>query len=85
MNEKVDIAILMVTACQEDIDEVLGLGLGVDDYIEKPFSPNVLLARIKVHINRLREKIEEKPLNPRYIQRVWGRVSAEGIEIKATA
>ncbi|WP_454054969.1 response regulator transcription factor [Clostridium sp. Marseille-Q7071] len=48
----------MVTACQEDIDEVRGLGLGASDYIEKPFSPNVLLARIKTHIdyyNRLKE------------------------------
>lgn len=41
----------MVAACQEDIDEVRGLGLGASDYIEKPFSPNVLLARIKVHID----------------------------------
>lgn len=139
----------------QDIDKIRGLGLGADDYIEKPFSPGVLVARVKanlaqyrrlarpaeapseialggirlntgtqrvfvdgrevelknrefelllflmlrvdlvfdretlyekvwgleamgdnatvaVHINRLREKIEKDPANPRYIQTVWG-------------
>lgn len=155
LRETLDIPILMVTARQEDIDKIRGLGLGADDYIEKPFSPGVLVARIKahlaqyarlteaprarheislggltvntdtrrvtvdgrevelknreyelllflmrnpevvfsretlyeriwgmdamgdnatvaVHINRLREKIEKDPSNPRYIQTVWG-------------
>ena len=154
LREKLNIPILMVTARREDIDKIRGLGLGADDYIEKPFSPGVLVARVKahlaqysrllgnsrqrvlslgglavntdtrrvtvdgrevelknkeyelllfllrnpdavfsrealyehvwgldamgdnatvaVHINRLREKIEENPPNPRYIQTVWG-------------
>ncbi|MDD7740063.1 MAG: response regulator transcription factor [Fusicatenibacter sp.] len=155
LREKLDIPILMVTARREDIDKIRGLGLGADDYIEKPFSPGVLVARIKanlaqyqrlsgtrknsseitignirintathrvyvnnqevelknkeyelllflmlnvdmvfdretlyekvwgmdamgdnatvaVHINRLREKIEENPAKPRYIETVWG-------------
>lgn len=155
LREALDIPILMVTARREDIDKIRGLGLGADDYIEKPFSPGVLVARIKahlaryrrltgneevkseitlgnirvntstrrvyvddreielknkeyelllflmlnvdavfsreqlyeriwgldamgdnatvvVHINRLREKIERDPSNPRYIQTVWG-------------
>ncbi len=155
LREQLDIPILMVTARQEDIDKIRGLGLGADDYIEKPFSPGVLVARVKahlsryarltgaahatheitlggltvntashrvtvdgrevelknreyelllffmrnpdtvfsrealyehiwgmeamgdnatvaVHINRLREKIEQDPSNPRYIQTVWG-------------
>lgn len=45
-----DIPILMVTARQEDIDKIKGLGMGADDYITKPFSPNVLVARIKAHL-----------------------------------
>jgi len=155
LREKLDIPILMVTARREDIDKIRGLGLGADDYIEKPFSPSVMVARVKahlaqyerlkqigkpkseirigavcintdthrvyvneaekelknkeyelllflmlnadivfdretlyeriwgmdamgdnatvaVHINRLREKIEEDPGNPRYIETVWG-------------
>ncbi len=155
LREKLNIPILMVTARQEDIDKIRGLGLGADDYIEKPFSPSVLVARVKanlaqykrllgtkkepdeialgairlntgthrvyvnnrevelknkeyelllflmlhvdmvfdrealyekvwgldamgdnatvaVHINRLREKLEENPSKPRYIETVWG-------------
>ena len=155
LREKINIPILMVTARQEDIDKIRGLGLGADDYIEKPFSPGVLIARVKanlaqyerilgagkppaeitlgairlntgthrvfvegqevelknkeyelllflmlnvdmvfdretlyekvwgleamgdnatvaVHINRLREKLEKDPANPRYIETVWG-------------
>ncbi len=45
-----DIPILMVTARQEDIDKINGLGMGADDYITKPFSPNVLVARIKANL-----------------------------------
>lgn len=153
MREKTDIPILFVTARREDIDKIRGLGLGGDDYIEKPFSPGVLVARVKahlaqyerlkgkkdsviqvgkfsintdshrvfkdekeielrnkeyelflflvmnadivfdketlyekiwgmdalgdnatvaVHINRLREKLEDNPAEPRYIETVWG-------------
>lgn len=39
LREKTDVPILMVTARQDDIDKIQGLGLGADDYIEKPFSP----------------------------------------------
>ena len=42
-----DIPILMVTARGEDVDKIRGLGFGADDYIEKPFSPSVLVARVK--------------------------------------
>ena len=50
LREKLDIPILMVTAKREDIDKIMGLGLGADDYIEKPFSPSVLVARIKANL-----------------------------------
>ena len=119
LRKALDIPILMVTARQEDIDKIRGLGMGADDYITKPFSPSVLVARVKanlaqydrlkggagraqiqmgdivfskealyeriwgydalgdnatvaVHINRLREKIEKTPSEPRHIQTVWG-------------
>ena len=50
VREKVDIPIMMVTAKRTDIDKIRGLGFGADDYIEKPFSPGVLVARIKARI-----------------------------------
>lgn len=52
LREELDIPILMVTARREDIDKIRGLGLGADDYIEKPFSPSVLVARVKAHLAR---------------------------------
>ena len=52
LREALDIPILMVTARREDIDKIRGLGLGADDYIEKPFSPSVLVARVKAHLAR---------------------------------
>lgn len=42
--------IIMVTAKQEDIDTIRGLNMGADDYITKPFSPNVLVAHVKANI-----------------------------------
>ncbi len=47
-----DIPIIMVSAKKEDIDKVRGLGLGADDYITKPFSPNEMVARVKAHLAR---------------------------------
>ncbi|SMF08490.1 two-component system, OmpR family, response regulator RstA [Alteromonadaceae bacterium Bs31] len=44
--------ILMMTACSEESDEILGLELGADDYINKPVRPRVLLARIKALLRR---------------------------------
>ena len=50
LRETIDIPILMVTAKQEDIDMIKGLSLGADDYIAKPFSPNVMIARVKANL-----------------------------------
>ena len=44
--------ILMMTACVEESDEVLGLELGADDYLSKPIKPRILLARIKALLRR---------------------------------
>ena len=46
------IPVVMITAKTEDTDVVLGLELGADDYVTKPFSPRVLLARIKAILRR---------------------------------
>lgn len=50
LRKALDIPILMVTARQEDIDKIRGLGMGADDCITKPFSPSVLVARIKANL-----------------------------------
>jgi two-component system, OmpR family, response regulator len=49
-----DIPILMLTARDEDIDQVLGLELGADDYLTKPVQPRLLLAHIKAILRRLK-------------------------------
>jgi len=49
---KLDIPILMLTAKGEEIDKVIGLEIGADDYISKPFSIRELLARVKAHLRR---------------------------------
>ena len=48
VREQKDIPILLVTA--RTVDKIRGLGYGADDYIEKPFSPSVLAARVKAHL-----------------------------------
>lgn len=47
-----DIPILMLSAKSGDMDKILSLGLGADDYVTKPFSTNELIARIKAHLRR---------------------------------
>lgn len=46
------VPVLMLTARAEEIDELLGLNLGADDYITKPFNPRTLLARVKAALRR---------------------------------
>ena len=52
IREEIDIPILMVTARAEAVDVIRGLGLGVDDYITKPFDPSQLVARVRSHLKR---------------------------------
>lgn len=47
VREKSALPMLLVTARTEDIDQIRGLGLGADGYVVKPFSPSVLVARVK--------------------------------------
>jgi len=50
--KEVPVAILMLTARDEDIDKILGLELGADDYLTKPFNPRELVARVKAVLRR---------------------------------
>src|SRR6266511_5965177 len=47
-----DLPVIMLTAMREDIDRILGLELGADDYLPKPFNPRELLARIRAVLRR---------------------------------
>lgn len=53
LNKQYDIPIIMLTAKGDEFDRVLGLELGADDYVTKPFSPRELVARIKAITRRL--------------------------------
>lgn len=54
-----DIGILMLTARSEDIDRIIGLELGADDYLGKPFNPRELTARIRALVRRTRRSNAE--------------------------
>ena len=52
MRTKSDVPILMLTARKEDIDKIVGLELGADDYLTKPFNPRELVARVRAILRR---------------------------------
>jgi DNA-binding response OmpR family regulator len=54
LRQRSDVPIIMITARGEEADRVLGLELGADDYMAKPFSPRELLARIRALVRRAR-------------------------------
>ena len=56
IREKGDIALMFVTGRDNDIDRILGLEIGADDYITKPFNPRELTIRARNLINRTRVK-----------------------------
>ncbi len=61
------IPIMFLTASSSEVDEVVGLELGADDYIQKPISPRKLVARVKAVLRRQEQTTEEGPL-PRVIK-----------------
>lgn len=57
LRERIDVPIIMVTARTEEVDRVLGLEGGADDYVPKPFSSRELLARIRAQARRARGRV----------------------------
>ncbi len=53
-----DVYVVLVTARTEEVDKVLGLGVGADDYVTKPFSPREVVARVKAVLRRMRPDID---------------------------
>lgn len=56
-----NVAIVVLTARDEEIDRVLGLELGADDYITKPFSPRELVARVRAVLRRTEQPEPDRP------------------------
>ncbi len=72
IRKKSDIPIIMLTAKGEEFDRVLGLELGADDYVTKPFSPRELVARIKAIFRRLQPRVKPKKDSSNHVFRFNG-------------
>jgi len=66
---EIDIPCLMLTARGEEVDKILGLELGAEDYMTKPFSPRELVARVKVIVRR-GERGAPAPEPPKAVERL---------------
>lgn len=90
IRKKSNVPILMVSARQKDIDKIRGLGLGADDYMTKPFSPNELVARVKAHIARYERLVgqdqiaRELSIRGLTINMDARRVTLKGLEVSLT-
>jgi DNA-binding response OmpR family regulator len=65
IRQRSDVPILMLTARDEDVDKIIGLEVGADDYLTKPFNPRELVARVKAILRRSttdRERPESKQI-----------------------
>jgi DNA-binding response OmpR family regulator len=82
-----DVPILMLTARDEDVDKIIGLEVGADDYLTKPFNPRELVARVKSILRRSvseRREVESKQLKHGDLEIDAGRreVRVAGAEIQ---
>ena len=89
IRKNTEIPIVFVSARDEELDRILGLELGADDYLAKPFSPRELVVRIKNIMRRLEKsswiKNEELSAKNLKIDRRRRYAEAEGKELKLTA
>ena len=80
--------IIMVTARAEETDRIMGLEIGADDYISKPFSPNELIARIRALVRRTRRTDSEDSrltLGSLSVDLSTHTISDDGRDVKLTA
>lgn len=82
LREQLTIPILFISARQSDDDILIGLNIGGDDYIKKPYSLSVLLAKVKVILKRF-ETPESKPMKPEtiIIDKNTRKIYVEGREV----
>ena len=62
LRELSDVPVVLLTARSGDSDKVVGLDIGADDYVVKPFSPRELMARVRVQLRRRRPPTKEEPV-----------------------
>ena len=74
LRERFDVGIIMVTGAADVVDRVVGLEVGADDYVTKPFDPRELLARVKSVLRRLQAKPQAQAPTP-------ARVTAERVPV----
>ncbi|MCS7286133.1 MAG: response regulator transcription factor [Anaerolineae bacterium] len=67
LREEMNVPILILTARTDEVDKVMGLELGADDYMTKPFSMREFLARVRALLRRVRLDREEKPPTERLV------------------
>ena len=84
-----DIPVIIVTARNDEVDRVIGLELGADDYLTKPFSPRELVARVRAVLRRT-EGIHHEPDGPVTVGAVTvdskrREVTADGVGVSLTA
>src|SRR5437868_12958540 len=60
IRQRSDLPILMLTARDEDVDKIIGLEVGADDYLTKPFNPRELVARVKAILRRSQSDARER-------------------------
>ena len=80
-----DAYILMLTARAEEVDRIVGLSVGADDYLVKPFSPRELVARVKALLRRPRMTIAAAPPAGLEIDEPRHQVRVDGTPIELTA
>lgn len=78
-----DVPIIMVTARVEEVDRLIGLELGADDYICKPYSPREVVARVRAILRRLERS--HAPVAGLHIDEARYRATLNGLDLELTA
>ena len=62
-HDKIHVPVIFLTARRKEVDQIVGLGLGADDYLPKPFDPDILIAHIWAVLRRTRtsQSVEQRP------------------------
>lgn len=68
LHQETTVYVLMLTARAEEVDKLIGLSVGADDYLTKPFSPRELVARVKAILRRNRQSLGQQPLERPILQ-----------------